>query len=43
MIIEDQAFHMPVNTWWHTDTTKNHTALNGSTGDRIHLVIVLLN
>jgi hypothetical protein len=43
MIIEDQAFHMPVNTWWHTDTTKKHTALNGSTIDRIHLVTCMID
>ena len=42
MIIEDEVKHLPNNTWWLTDTTHNHTALNGSTKDRIHLVAVLL-
>lgn len=43
MVIEDETIHMPVNTWWHTDTTRFHSAFNGSTDDRIHLVIVLLD
>jgi hypothetical protein len=41
MVIEDEVMHMPTNTWWHTDTTKEHTAFNGSKEDRIHLVVCL--
>jgi hypothetical protein len=43
MVIDDEVMHMPENTWWHTDTTKPHTAFNGSTEDRIHLVVCLLD
>jgi len=42
MIIEDEVKHLESNTWWLVDTTKHHTALNGSSESRIHLVAVLL-
>lgn len=42
MIIENEVIHMPLNTWWLTDTLKNHTALNSSKEERIHLVAVIL-
>jgi hypothetical protein len=42
MVIEDTVKHMPVDTWWYTDTTRMHTAFNSSTENRIHLVAVLL-
>ena len=42
MVIEDNVKHLPLNTWWYTDTTRMHTAFNSSTESRIHLVAVLL-
>jgi hypothetical protein len=42
MVIEDTAKYLPTQTWWHTDTTKKHTAFNGSYEDRIHLVATVL-
>jgi|TARA_B110000908_G_scaffold172735_1_gene242524 hypothetical protein len=43
MVIEDEVFHLPINEWWHTNTLKHHTAFNGSTEERIHLVVSLLD
>lgn len=42
MIIEDEVMHLPLGTWTMTDTTKKHTAFNGSKESRIHLVAVIL-
>lgn len=42
MIIDDEVRHMPANTWWHTETTKFHTAINASRESRLHVVAVLL-
>jgi len=42
MIIEDEVFHLPINKWCLTDTTKYHTALNGSIEPRLHLVAAIL-
>ena len=42
MVIDDEVMHLPENTWWHTDTTKMHTAFNASLETRIHLVAVVL-
>jgi hypothetical protein len=42
MVIEDEVKHLPQNTWWITETTLQHTALNASKETRIHLVAVLL-
>jgi len=39
MIIEDEVMHIPKDSWWATNTTFHHTALNGSREDRIHLVV----
>ena len=41
MVIEDEVNHLPQCTWWLTDTTKMHTAFNGSNEERIHLVVSL--
>jgi hypothetical protein len=30
MIIEDEVKHLPQDTWWHTDTVHDHTAINAS-------------
>jgi hypothetical protein len=43
MVIQNEVMHLPQNTWWQTNTTKPHTAFNGSKEDRIHLVAVILN
>jgi len=42
MIIEDEVMELPKHEWWWTDTSKYHTALNGSRETRIHLVFVIL-
>jgi len=42
MVIDNVARHLPVNTWWMTDTLKKHTALNASNQSRIHLVCSIL-
>lgn len=42
MLIEDEVFHLPINKWCLTDTTKYHTALNGSIESRLHLVVAIL-
>lgn len=41
MIIEDEVKHLSQNTWWWTNTTLPHTALNSSKEDRIHLVVTI--
>lgn len=38
MVVENEVMHLPQNTWWEVDTTKYHTAFNGSLKSRIHLV-----
>lgn len=43
MIIEDEVFELPVNTWWWTNTIKHHTAMNASKDLRLHLVVCVLN
>ena len=42
MVIENTSKYLPTQTWWWTDTTKKHTAFNGSYEDRIHLVATIL-
>jgi len=42
MVIEDEVMHLEYNKWYMTDTTKKHTAFNGSKNSRIHLVAVIL-
>lgn len=42
MVIDDEIKHLPAHTWWLTDTVKWHTAFNGSTESRIHLVGAIL-
>lgn len=42
MVIEDRSYHLSQDQWWHTDTLVPHTAFNGSTRDRIHLVVCVL-
>ena len=43
MIIDSEVKHLPINTWWMTNTKLKHTAMNASLEDRIHLVGVILN
>lgn len=42
MIIEDEIKHLPKHTWWWTNTTVKHTAMNASKDTRIHLVVTVL-
>ena len=43
MIIDKEVHHLPLNTWTFAHTDKgNHTALNASQIDRIHLVADIL-
>ena len=41
MVIEDEVKHMKQDKWWITDTSKPHSAFNGSKESRIHLVAVI--
>lgn len=43
MVIEDTAYKLEQGTWYETDTTKFHTAFNGSREERIHLVACVLD
>jgi hypothetical protein len=42
MVIENEAMHLPQDTWWLTNTVPYHSAMNASKQDRIHLVAVCL-
>jgi len=42
MVIDDEAAHIPANTWWKTNTCNWHTAMNAGTEDRIHIVSTLI-
>lgn len=41
MIIENEAMHLPQNTWWWTNTRSHHTAANASEEYRLHLLFLL--
>lgn len=44
MVVDKEAFHMEAEGGvYYVDTTKYHTALNGGTSDRIHLVATILD
>ena len=43
MVIEDEVKHLEQDTWYLTDTTKYHTALNASKEDRLHIVACVKN
>jgi hypothetical protein len=44
MIVEKQAYHMKADGGvYYVDTTKYHTALNGSNQPRVHLVATILD
>jgi hypothetical protein len=38
LIVEDEVCHLTKGHLWYVDTEKMHTALNGGTEDRFHLV-----
>jgi hypothetical protein len=42
MIIDDECLHLEENCWYMTNTTKFHSAFNGSAQSRIHLVCSIL-
>ena len=42
MVIENESYQLPNNTWWWTNTLLNHTAVNASMEDRIHLVATIV-
>jgi len=44
MVVDDEAFHMKADgTAYYVDTTKYHTALNGGSEERVHLVATILD
>lgn len=43
MVIQDEVKHLPVNTWWHTDTSVKHTVFNGSKKNRYHIVAAIID
>jgi len=42
MVIEDEVKHLEKDTWYHTNTTVQHTAMNASKESRLHLVACVL-
>jgi hypothetical protein len=43
LVIEDEVMHLPLGKWYMADTTKKHTAFNGTKNSRIHLVAAILH
>ena len=43
MVIGDEVKHLEQDTWYWTKTSEYHTAVNGSTENRIHLVACIIN
>lgn len=43
MVIEDEVYHLPQDTWTMTNTTVKHTAINGSFENRLHIVATILD
>lgn len=41
LVVEDEVKFLELNSWYIVDTTKKHTAFNGSMNSRIHLVAVV--
>jgi hypothetical protein len=41
LVVEDEVKFIELNSWYLIDTIKKHTAVNGSTQSRIHLVAVI--
>jgi hypothetical protein len=42
MVIEDKSMHLEQNKWYFTNTQLSHTAFNGSSKERIHLVATIV-
>ncbi len=42
MVIEDESKFLEPNKWYFTNTVLPHTAFNGSTDIRLHLVVTVL-
>jgi len=42
MVINNEAKHLKKNSWYITDTTVDHTAINASKENRIHMVACIL-
>jgi len=42
LIIENECLNIPQDEWWWTQTTKWHSAMNGSNESRIHIVAIIL-
>lgn len=42
LVIEDEVMHLSSHKWYMADTTKKHTAFNGTKNSRIHLVATIL-
>lgn len=42
MVVQDEVKHLQQNKWYFVDTLVPHTAFNGSTEERMHLVVNLL-
>ena len=42
MVIENESKHLKQNQWYWTNTVVPHTAFNGSTDERFHLVVTIL-
>jgi hypothetical protein len=42
MVIENESKFLEPNKWYFTNTVLPHTAFNGSTEERLHLVVTVL-
>ena len=42
MVINNEAKHLKKNSWYITDTTVDHTAINASKENRMHMVACIL-
>jgi hypothetical protein len=42
MVIENESKHLKQNQWYFTNTVLQHTAFNGSSDERLHLVVTIL-
>jgi dihydroxyacid dehydratase/phosphogluconate dehydratase len=43
MVIGNESKHLEQNQWYFTNTILPHTAFNGSTDERLHLVATILD
>tara|TARA_A100001201_G_C4090351_1_gene201849 strand:- start:1135 stop:1722 length:588 start_codon:yes stop_codon:yes gene_type:complete len=42
LMIENECLNIPQDEWWWTQTTKWHSAMNGSNDFRVHIVAIIL-